>query len=238
MKTISLRLMSTASSIGDSPSTFRALESAPRFMASRAAPASPRLIASKSASLGVISLGSRCMGAAPPEARAPGSAGGGFADCCAAGESGRLRAPALELPVRPPDCAIAMAGSKRRPTAEAMTGGSGVRRRMNWTMAACYKRPPRAARPGPASTLASHPGSRSDGTPDSPLVRDDIGPGVRPAGSYGALATRPARSSRPSRRSPATTPARSSAGRFWLIFTLPSSRLITRVKPTMPRSIP
>jgi hypothetical protein len=35
---------------------------------------------------------------------------------------------------------------------------------------------------------------------------------------------------------PATTPARSRASRFWLIFALPSSRVIASFRPTMPRA--
>jgi hypothetical protein len=35
---------------------------------------------------------------------------------------------------------------------------------------------------------------------------------------------------------PSTTPIRSCSSRFWLIFHLPSSRVITMRKPTMPRN--
>lgn len=68
--------MSTASSSAVSPSTLRALRSAPRVAASRAAGESPRLTASNSASVGPISLGGLVNGAAPDLEWVPGIAAG------------------------------------------------------------------------------------------------------------------------------------------------------------------
>ncbi len=66
----------------------------------------------------------------------------------------------------------------------------------------------------------------------------DSSPSYVPRSSSPAMYSAISRSSLPPRvRRPATTPWRSCSSRFWLIFHLPSSRVMAKRKPTMPRSM-